>query len=111
MDIMMIFDLLIVVFGVYMVIAAFKMKKSGVINTVLITPEESAKCSDREGFIGDMYWREAFFGALMALLGAVGFVNDRIVSLGGWNIVEMIVFLAVFLWFQWSLNRARKQFF
>lgn len=111
MDIMTVFDLVIFGFGIYMVAAALKMKKTNVISTVLITAEESAKCTDKEGFIRDMYWREALLGALMILLGALGVVSDCIVSLGAFNIVEMVLFLAVFLWFQRGLSRARKQFF
>ena len=111
MEIMTIFDLLIFVVGVYMVIAALRMKRTGVISTVLVTEEESHSCVDKEGFIRDMYWRETLLGALMVLLGIFGVLNDRVISFRAGGIVEMLVFLAAFLWFQWGLNRARKKFF
>ena len=34
------------------------------------------------------------------IVGILGLVNDLIVSLGAFNVVEMLVFLAAFLWFQ-----------
>lgn len=111
MEIMTIFDLLIFVVGIYMVIAALKMQRTGVISTVLITDEESSNCVDKEGFIRDMYWREAVLGAVMVILGVVGLLNKRIFFLDAWGIVEMLIFLASFLWFQRGLNQARKKFF
>ena len=111
MDIMTIFDLLLLVVGVYMVIASFRMKKTGVISTVLVTEEESGSCADKEGFIRDMYWREALLGAVMVLLGGLGFLNERVIAIAAWSVVEMLVFLSAFLWFQWGLNRARQRYF
>lgn len=110
MDVMLIFDVVIVIFGVYMIAAALMMKKNGVISSVVITPEEIAKCKDKQGFIAFMYWKEALFGGLMALVGVLGIINDTVVSLGAFNVVEMLVFLAAFLWFQNELRKARGMY-
>lgn len=108
MDIMTIFDAIILVFGIYMVVAGLNMKKTGKISSAVITPEEILKCKDKAGFIDFMYWKEAAFGGLVALVGLLGLINDLVISLGMLNVVEMIAFLVAFAWFQHQLRAARK---
>lgn len=110
MDVMTIFDAVITIFGLYMIGAAVKMKKTGEISSAVITAEEIRKCKDKKGFIAFIYWKEAVFGALIVLVGILGIINDQVVSLGAFNIVEMLVFLAAFLWFQSQLRKARERF-
>ena len=43
MNVMLLFDIILVIFGAYMVGAALKMKKTGVISAVVITQEEIAR--------------------------------------------------------------------
>lgn len=47
MDVMLIFDVVIAIFGVYMIAAALKMKKTGKISSAVITAEEIARCRKR----------------------------------------------------------------
>lgn len=110
MDVMLLFDVVILIFGVYMMGSALRMKKTGVISQTVITPEEIAKCRDKQGFIAFMYWKEALFGGLIALVGLLGIINNLVVSLGAFNVAEMLVFLAAFLWFQNELRRAREKY-
>lgn len=110
MDVITIFDVVITIFGLYMIGAALKMKKTGEISSAVITAEEIARCRDKKGFIAFIYWKEAVFGALIVVVGILGIINDQVVSLGIYNLVEMVVFLAAFLWFQSQLRRAREQF-
>lgn len=110
MEVMLIFYVIMMGFGVYMIGAALKMKKTGEISSVVITEEEIAKCKNKQGFIEFIYWKEALFGIMIILVGALGIINDKVISLGVFNIVELVVFLAAFLWFQNSLCKAREQF-
>lgn len=110
MEVMTIFDVVIAGFGIYMIAAALKMKKTGEISSAVITPEEIAKCKDKKGFIDFIYWKEAVFGVMVILAGVLGIVNEHVVSLGAFNIVELVVFLGAFIWFQTQLNKARKVF-
>ena len=105
MDVMLIFDVVIAIFGVYMIAAALKMKKTG-----KITAEEIARCRKTKEFIAFIYWKEAVFGALIIAVGVLGIINDKVVSLGAFNVVELLIFLAAFLWFQSQLRKAREQF-
>lgn len=110
MDVMTIFNVIIVIFGIYMVIAALKMKKSGEISSAVITREEIASCRDKRGFIDFMYWREAVFGGIVSLMGVLGLINDFVVSLGKFSLIQMVLFLGAFFWFQYQLRAARKKF-
>lgn len=110
MNVMTIFDIVIAGFGVYMIGAALKMKKTGEISSAVIAPEELGKCRDKQGFIDFLYWKEALFGGLVVLVGVLGFINEQVVSLGSINVVEMLVFLAAFIWFQSEMRKAREKF-
>ena len=107
---MLIFYVVMMGFGVYMIAAALKMKKTGEISSAVITEEELAKCKNKTGFIEFIYWKEAVLGAMIILVAILGIINDKVVSLGIFNIVELVVFLAVFIWFQNALRKAREQF-
>ena len=82
MDVMLIFDVVIAIFGVYMIGAALKMKKTGKISSAVITAEEIARCRKTKEFIAFIYWKEAVFGALIIAVGVLGIINDKVVSLG-----------------------------
>ena len=71
MKVMLVFDAVILLFGIYMVISSLQMKKSGRINAMVIAEEEMKKCKDTAGFIAFIYWREAVFGGIVALVMAV----------------------------------------
>ena len=110
MDVMLIFDVVIAIFGVYMIGAALKMKKTGKISSAVITAEKVATCRKAKQIIAFIYWKEAVFGALIIAVGVLGIINDKVVSLGAFNVVELLIFLAAFLWFQSQLRKAREQF-
>lgn len=110
MDVMFLFDIVIMLLGIHMIFAAFKMHKTGEISPVIITPEEIARCRNKSGFIAFMYWKEAVFGGVLTAVGALGVLNDKVISLNAYNVIELLVFLAVFLWFQEELRKARAKF-
>ena len=49
MKVMLVFDAVILLFGIYMVISSLQMKKSGRINAMVIAEEEMKKCKDTSG--------------------------------------------------------------
>ena len=48
MKVMLVFDAVILLFGIYMVISSLQMKKSGRINAMVIAEEEMKKCKEGE---------------------------------------------------------------
>jgi len=107
MKVMLVFDAVILLFGIYMVISSLQMKKSGRINAMVIAEEEMKKCKDTAGFIAFIYWREAVFGGIVAL---IGIINELTNFLGKLTLLELVIFLGSFLWFQNSLKTAREKF-
>ena len=110
MKVMLVFDAVILLFGIYMVISSLQMKKSGRINAMVIAEEEMKKCKDTAGFIAFIYWREAVFGGIVALVGLIGIINELTNFLGKLTLLELVIFLGSFLWFQNSLKTAREKF-
>ena len=102
MDVMLVFDAVVALFGAYMIGSALHMKKSGRINSMVLAQEELKKVKDTKGFIEFLYWREMLFGALVLIVGFLGVLKA--------SILEVIIFLAAFIWFQNSLAKAREKF-
>ena len=94
MKVMVVFDAVILLFGIYMVVSSLQMKK----------------CKATAGFIAFIYWREALFGGIVALVGLVGIINELTNFLGKLTLAELVIFLGSFLWFQNSLKTAREKF-
>ena len=63
-----------------------------------------------KGFIDFLYWREMLFGALVLIVGVLGVLNETVMPIGKASILEVIIFLAAFIWFQNSLAKAREKF-
>lgn len=110
MDIMTIFDLILAVFGIYMVISGRNMSKHGEISTMLITSEEITRCRNKQGFIDYMYRKEVMFGALFIIIGGIGLINTYFISYKVFDIIQLILLVATFLWFEKELGKARQQF-
>lgn len=106
--VMMILNLILIVFGIYMITAGLKMKRTGEISPVLITPEEIAACRDKEAFLAFLYWREALFGGMAAVLGVLGLINCLTAAARWVQAAEMAAFLTAFAWFSGALKKARE---
>ena len=110
MDVMLVFDAVVALFGAYMIGSALHMKKSGRINSMVLAQEELKKVKDTKGFIEFLYWREMLFGALVLIVGVLGVLNETVMPIGKASILEVIIFLAAFIWCQNSLAKAREKF-
>lgn len=110
MDLMLVFNVVVALFGAYMIWSALQMKKSGKINSMVLAQEELKKVKDTKGFIEFLYWREMLFGALVLIVGVLGVLNETVMPIGKASILEVIIFLAAFIWFQNSLAKAREKF-
>lgn len=111
MNMMVIFDVIVVAFGIYMVASALKMNRSGEISSMLVSKEEIGKCKDKNAFIRNIYKKEAAFGVIMALVGILNLVDALVITIKYANIAEMLVFLFAFLWFNRELRDARTDYF
>ena len=110
MDVMLVFNVVVALFGAYMIWSALQMKKSGKINSMVLAQEELKKVKDTKGFIEFLYWREMLFGALVLIVVVLGVLNETVMPIGKASILEVIIFLAAFILFQNSLAKAREKF-
>ena len=82
MDVMLVFNVVVALFGAYMIWSALQMKKSGKINSMVLAQEELKKVKDTKGFIEFLYWREMLFGALVLIVGVLGVLNETVMPIG-----------------------------
>ena len=112
MDTVSIFDVIILLSGVYVFYSAIIMKKTGTITSgVFITKDVSVNSnSDVPGFIQYMFIRGIFLGIVAMLCGVVGLMND---SVSGLTIIHYVLLLISFLsvcYFSWVTVKAQKKF-
>ena len=111
MDVMMIFDVVMIGIGIYMVVTSLQMKKENAISQILLAEEELIKCKDTEGFISYSYWREVVMGVALVLYGAISLLDKYIFEIGGvLDYVPIVLLLIVFFWFYRGLQTARIRF-
>lgn len=111
MDVMMIFDVVMIGLGVYMMITAWNMRRKNEIGTMVLAEEELARCNDKEGFITYIYWREAVMGGALIMYGVIELLDKYIIKIGGvLDYVPIVILLIVLAWFYKCLQNARKQF-
>ena len=111
MDVMLVFDAVVALFGAYMIGSALHMKKSGRINSMVLAQEELKKVKDTKGFIEFLYWREMLFGALVLIVGVLGVLNETVMPIGKASILEVIIFLAAFIWFRIHWRKRERSFY
>lgn len=110
MDVMMIFNVVLMILGIVIVISAFNMKKSKQIGMIL-AEEEVYKCKDTVGFIESVYRRQAVLGAVLVLYGGIGLLDKFVLGIGEFlNYVPAILVLAVFFWFYKGLQSAKAKY-
>ena len=110
MDVMMIFNVVLIILGICVIMSAFNMKKSNQIGMIL-AEEEVYKCKDTAGFIACIYRRQAVMGAALIFYGGIGLLDKYILEIGGMlNYIPAILVLFVALWFYKGLQTARAEF-
>ena len=111
MDVMMIFDVLMIGIGIYMIAAGLQMKKENTISKILLAEEELIKCKNTKAFISYIYWREAIMGVALVLYGAIGLLDKFVFKIGGiLEYIPIVLLLIVFFWFYNGLQTARIKF-
>lgn len=97
--IMLIFDVVIFGYGVYMVYSARQMQETKQPPTILLNPMELVGARDIPGFCEAMYKPLILFGIMAMIYGIVGMVNDIFVSIQTVNLVSIGLFLIMCIWF------------
>ncbi len=112
-DMMTVFDILLIIFGGYMIFAAVRMKKTGKISTLIVPASEIERIHDKESFIEEVYGKMALFASVIACYGVFGTLTDVIPGIPGvaiGNIIGILIFFVVMFWFFKSLSKAKGKY-
>ncbi len=106
---LIIFDAVIFIYGLYTIYSSLKMKKTGELSN-FFTGGSMEPIRDVHGYIDYIYGRTIVLGAVAVLFGMVGFVNDYITPLPMLMKALIVLFLTVVIWFTININRAKRRF-
>ena len=106
-------DIVIAAFGLYLVVVAFQMKRSGKINSLVIAEPEQKKCKDTKAYIAGVVPYMYFFGLVALAAGVIGILGDvKLVSFGRiWSFIELALFLGALVLFTHGLRNLKDQYF
>lgn len=109
--ILAVFDTVILGFGIYLVIAGSKMKKTKEIGTLILAEEEIKRCAHKEQIAAFFFWREVVMGFVFILFGVLRLWNKFVLNANEMlDICLMILLLATVFWFFKSIQTARSVF-
>lgn len=107
---MVLFDLIILFYGLYLVYSAYQMKKTHQPPNMIINPADLVGARDTKGFCEAMFKPTVVFGMMAALYGIVGFVNDRYVDEPMVNFVSIALFLILCFWYLRETKKYKSQY-
>ena len=107
----MMLDILIAVYGAYLVYAAFTMKRTGKIQNMMISKGLDLKrAKDIDGYIKHTFGISVAIGIVCILAGGVGLYNDYYGGLEGLYLVVIIIFGISLMIYGVLMVRAQKKY-
>ena len=109
--VIIIFDVIVLFLGAYLIFCAVKMKKKDEIPPILLAPKELSLCKNPYGFIDNMFPFLLIFGIVCVIFGALNILGDTVLDFP--RIVygiSVVVLIAVWIWFSMMLKRAKAEF-
>lgn len=107
--IVLIFDMIIFIFGADALYAAVRMKKTGVPSAILIPKEEQRKVKNPEMFCQKMYQPTIVFGLMICLYAAADFINRKVFQVPAADLLSMGCFLIVCVWYVKKLREVKGE--
>lgn len=107
---MLLFDLIILCYGLYLVYGAYQMKKTHQPSNMIINQADLVGARDTKGFCEAMFKPTVVFGMMAVLYGIVGFVNDRYVDEPMVNFVSIALFLILCFWYLRETKKYKSQY-
>lgn len=109
MEMLIIIDAVIFIYGVYTIYSSIKMKQTGELSN-FFTGGSTDIIRDVQGYINYIYGRSIVLGAVATVFGVVGFINDYITPISYVMKAMVVLFLTVVVWFSIDINRAKRRF-
>lgn len=110
MNTLLIMDIVILGFGIYMLYVCVHMKKTKKVHSVLLAEEELKKCKNQKGFVDYITPKMIAFACISLIDAVIGIVGELLVHNVYLNYAYMIIFFAAFLWFGSCLKKAREKY-
>ena len=109
-EVMAIFDFLLLIYGIYSIHAARKMKDTKEPPQWLMSVEELERVRNPLEFCKDMAPKTMVFGAGCILFGIYGIVMSLVFKNRMLENIGVLVFLAFIAWFLVMLRKAKKKY-
>lgn len=109
-DFMVIFDVLLMIYGVYSIYAAIKMKKTGKPASWLLAADEMTRIRKQQEFCDEIAPKTILFGAASILYGIYGMLMDLVAKSRIAGIVGIIVYIVVAGWFLMVLKKTKNKY-
>ncbi len=115
MNVMLIFDVVVTLLGVYIFILSFKTKNQGEVPTLFVQAEELAQIKDMASFAAELWLKIMIFGLVCFVFGGISLLIDMghfdfFGYSNIWNIASIILFLAVWIWFSMQLTKTKTKY-
>lgn len=112
-EVMVVFDVVILAVGLYLIYAVWRMKKTGEISELVVTRDEIKKCRDKDGFIRDICKKMAWLGILATAFGMISLLNDAWKAVGNAYVQTAVrlLFIGGCLWLSSQIRKGRERFF
>lgn len=110
-DIMTVFDIILLIYGIYTIYCGIHMKKTGRPAKWLVNEQEFGKCKDSRGFVEEMSGKTVLFGMVAIAYGISSTINRMKFSSRPMNEVLVLLFLIACVFYIISLNRAKDKYF
>ncbi|MCR5668480.1 MAG: hypothetical protein K6G05_05450 [Lachnospiraceae bacterium] len=116
---MLLFDVIVLMLGFYILFQARAMKINQEVPSLFVSPSEMRQCRNKKGFILSLYPKANIFGIVDIIFGLEGVYNDGISAMNESmvqlnevvNIIVLLIFVAVWIWFSVQLRKAKEEFF
>lgn len=108
--IMVIFGIILLGLGIFILAKAIQMKKSGKISDLFVSPDEIKKCSDEKSFAEELFMPCMIFGFVSAGFGIEEFLNLVFKFPYIESVAAVAVFLAVWIYFSHKLRVTKDKY-
>ena len=106
----LIFDVVILFYGVYTIYSSIKMKQTQKLSNWLVGMETASAIRDTKGYIDFIYKRIIVMGGMALVFGAVSLVNDSVMPITHVMQAMVVLFLAVCVWFYLTVRKAKEKY-
>lgn len=110
MNTMLIMDIVITIFGIYLIYVALQMKKTKKVNSFIVAEEVLKKCKKQSDFAEYLYPKMLIFASVLTITGGIRIVDDVIYDIGYVAYAVAAIALIAFLLFFKQLTDGKNKY-